>query len=110
MVQPLVALGIFALLLLLKRSLSLRLGKMAPAVYIYAATISFMTSAALSASLWQTSPARFIYITGALLFLLSDGLLAYMYFGPKKVFLLRALNLSFYYAAQLLFALSILFR
>lgn len=106
-VQPITAVAVFAVLYMLKCRFKVEPGKMTVPVYLYAAIVSVMVGAALAATLWHTGPARPIFITGALFFCISDALLAYLYFGPKKLPPLRAINVSYYYAAQMLFALSI---
>ncbi|MBQ0010340.1 MAG: hypothetical protein KBS76_04485 [Ruminococcus sp.] len=53
------------------------------------------------------SPAYAIIAVGMALFLLSDVVLSFMLFGKKDTPLMSAVNLTTYYAGQILFALSI---
>ena len=49
----------------------------------------------------------FVFLTGTLLFLVSDVILIINNFGPKASFTLRVSNLMLYYVGQLLIALSL---
>lgn len=99
--------GVLVLALLLQRVGKVEPGPMRGPVYAYAAIISVMAGFAVGAVAAEASVAALLLFFGALLFLVSDAILAYMYFGPKDVAPLRAWNLGTYYLAQILIALSI---
>lgn len=105
--------AIFALALLMKTLFKVNPGKMLPPVLAYVAVISLMVAAAFGAAfsgaLSPQNPARFMLPLSALLFLVSDAVLAYIYYGKSKAKPLVAVNLSTYYAAQILLALTMLF-
>lgn len=103
-----VAAIVFALVMALKAAFKVDPGKMLIPVMAYVAVISLMVGFAVGAYVAAPGQLTMLVLVGALLFLVSDALLAYIYFGPKKVKPLRACNLSFYYAAQILLALTIL--
>jgi len=83
------------------------LGKMKIPVSLYVLVITFMVWRAVSTLFGTTfSPLQAILITdGAILFYLSDVILAFGEFKPP-FYCARTLNLLTYYAAQLLIALS----
>lgn len=104
------ALALFALIMWLKTLTKSDPGKMMVPVIAYAAIISVMVGFAVGAYFAAPGKLTFTVLIAALMFLVSDVLLAYIYFGPKTVKPLRACNLSFYYAAQITLALSMLIR
>lgn len=82
------------------------LGPMKPPVFVYVAAITAMAGFAASrfVALGGTKP--LLAFLGAVLFLISDSVLAYDRFG-RKFKLARILVLGTYFPAQLLIALSI---
>ncbi len=105
--QPVVALAFLVVYLAAKRVLAMQPGKMAVPVYVYAFIVSCMLGAAAGLPSEIPGPMPIVLVVGAAAFAISDAVLSYIYFGPKKVTVLRALNLSLYYVAQLMLALSI---
>lgn len=85
-----------------------RLNKLMRVVNIYAAIIGFMATKALQVVLFAniTSKYAIFLALGASLFLLSDLLLFFVYFGTKKIKILRYANLSTYYMGCYLLALT----
>lgn len=83
------------------------LGKMKLAVAFYVLIISFMVWRAISVFFGTAfTPAQAgLIISGAILFYAADALEAFYRF-KNKIVRLRAIYLSFYYAGQLLIALS----
>ena len=83
------------------------LGKMKLAVAFYVLIISFMVWRAISIPFGTAfSPAQAgLILSGAILFYMADALEAFYRF-KNQVVRLRAIYLSFYYAGQLLIALS----
>lgn len=76
---------------------------------VYVTIVVFMTSCA--AGLLVLMPFNYghlLFTIGAVLFTLSDVILIFELFGRKKRRTMRALNLSTYYAGQILIALSLL--
>ena len=87
----------------------LELGKMKLPVLVYVLVIAGMFTAAVS-TIYKPgfSPAATSLIAvGAVLFTASDIVLAFVRFGTSPHQSLRAVNLSAYYSAQLLLAISI---
>ena len=75
---------------------------------IYLGTVIVMFAAAASLCLRTPDTTGVLFFTGALLFLVSDMLLAFNLFGRKKRRWYRGANLALYYIGQLLIALSLL--
>ena len=76
--------------------------------YVYLVIVIAMFSAAASLLIRNgSSPFNIVFVVGALLFMVSDFIMIYYSFG-KKIPPLRAINLSTYYAGQLLIALCVL--
>ena len=98
----LLAAVLFAALFLLQ--FPARMGQKVP-VYAYAAVISVMTAFAV---LSFGAGARGALVgLGGILFLVSDAILALIFFSPIREKSLPTWNLITYYAAQILLALSI---
>jgi uncharacterized membrane protein YhhN len=108
-------LPVFAVLLgwplLAYRSLDIDLGKMKLPCLAYLVVISFMLTKALSTLYLGgiTGQASWLVMLGALLFYISDAVLALHKFHrhPKAGY--RAVNLTTYYVGQMLLALSVYF-
>lgn len=111
--HPIVFAATFCVALLLKAIFKVDPQKMLPPVLAYLTVISLMVAAAFgvafSNGLSPQNPIRVMLPLSALLFLISDAVLAYIYYGKTKAKPLVAINLSTYYAAQILLALTILF-
>lgn len=102
--------AVFALIMIMKALTKSELGKMALPVMAYSLVISLMLGFAIAVSVLVSGQLSLIILVAAVMFFISDVLLAYINFGPKTVKVLRACNLSFYYAAQITLALSLLLR
>lgn len=84
---------------------------MRPIAYMYMATIAFMVIKAISLlPLCGMTTSNIMVALGAVLFVISDMILAFLYFGDKKQTYLKTINLITYYSGQLLIALSILYK
>ncbi|MCI6275342.1 MAG: lysoplasmalogenase [Clostridium sp.] len=84
---------------------------MRPIAYMYMATIAFMVIKAVSLlPLLGMTTSNIMVALGAVLFVISDMILAFLYFGGKKQTYLKTINLITYYGGQLLIALSILYK
>ena len=88
----------------------------APSKGLYIFGISYlvivvgMFSSSLANLIFQEISAwKILFCTGALLFLISDFVLVYNTFGPKKTKTLRVINLLTYYAGQVIIALTIFY-
>ncbi len=83
---------------------------MLPLIIAYTLMIAFMCSKAISLrKLRHSSPfAVWLTIAGAVLFFMSDFILLFVYYYNKSHFILPYLNLTAYYIAQGLIALSFL--
>lgn len=86
----------------------IRMGKLKFLGIIYPFLVGLMTSAALSAAIAVGASSVFSIITaiGSLLFLLSDTVLVFLYFGVKKHSFYRWANLTTYYLGIFLLAAS----
>lgn len=104
-----ILLGILCLLIIpflfYKARKSPVLHRITGSIYLLAVISMFCTSAGLFAM--QKSLFSAIFLTGALLFLISDIITIYNSLLEAKPKKLRAVNLAVYYAAQLLIAFSI---
>ncbi len=76
---------------------------------IYLSVVTFMFSTSVAHWTMQRSSFSILFSTGAFLFLISDVITIYNSLLPEKPKVLRAINLSLYYTAQILISLSILF-
>ncbi len=101
------ALALFAAMFILQFPAKVELGAQKGPVYAYAAVISLMAGYALCGVFYAPQLRTSLMLAGGLLFFLSDVILALMLFSPAKRRSLPALNLSAYYVAQILLALSI---
>jgi uncharacterized membrane protein YhhN len=91
--------------------LDMDLGKMKIPVLVYLLVISFMLTKAFS-SLYLggiTGAALWLVVIGAVLFFVSDALLALVKFQRNPARANRAMNLTAYYIGQTLLALSLYF-
>lgn len=107
----LIMVGVVGACIAAYRVLDMDLGKMKIPVLAYLLIISFMLVKALS-SLYLggiTGPALWLVIGGAVLFFISDALLALVKFQRKPARYFRAMNLTAYYLGQILLALSLYF-
>lgn len=107
-----IALGLYVVLLIVQGFVTLNFGKMKLPVYLYGAVISIMVAFAIGAAAYAPSLQTGLILAGGVLFLVSDAILAVIYFGKKEnqPTSLRAFNLSTYYLAQILLAISIWVR
>lgn len=96
------------LALLFERLGLVRLKKLVKIVNVYAAIIGLMTTKALQVMLYGNLTYNYslILITGVLLFLLSDLFLFFIYFGRRKIKILRYFNLSTYYMGCFLLGIT----
>ena len=74
----------------------------------YLGAITLMTCTAIGTLITAASLQAVLFVVGAVSFLVSDIVLILNTFGSETKFSLRITNLSFYYAAQLIIALSLL--
>lgn len=86
-----------------------RMGKMKIPCLVYYYVLSITLIQALFGMLASMQTFSIIFFVGTLFFFISDTLLSFMYFGGAKGKAVSIVNLSTYYVAQLLIALSILF-
>lgn len=98
---------VFALWRLERRG-SIRLKKMRPLGYLYTALVGLMTSKAISVGVAAglSSPLGALTVAGGVLFLFSDYVLMFLYFGVVRRRWLRTANLTTYYIGIFLLALS----
>ena len=109
--DALIFIALVAVLVTANAKLKLELGRMKKPVAVYAIIISAMFTMAVSL-LYKGAfgtAATTLIVSGALLFLASDAVLALVRFKKDSPVFCRGLNLSLYYAAQVLLALSIAF-
>ncbi len=76
---------------------------------VYIGTVSIMCAVAIQNMITIGSRQSVLFAIGATLFLISDVVLIFNIFGNKVSHLRRVINLSCYYAAQLLIASTIMF-
>ena len=103
--------GVYVLAVILYFSFRLKAGKLLVPVMIYALALSFMFSKAFDmgyALIESGTAAGIIPVAGALLFVFSDFMLGIGFLG-KPAYNKQVLNISSYYTAQMLLALSIFF-
>ena len=74
---------------------------------VYIGVVTVLNAVAVGALLFAPTTFVAIFVLGALLFLTSDVVLILNSFGPEQRFDLRIANISLYYIAQLLIALSL---
>ena len=107
----LIFIALVAFLAIANAKLKLELGRMKKPVAVYALIISAMFTMAVSL-LYKGAfgtAATALIVSGAALFLASDAVLALVRFKKDRPAFCRGLNLSLYYVAQVLLALSIAF-
>ncbi len=83
-------------------------GKMSIIMSVYYATLAYKAASALVLAITDGQPAFWVAFAGACLFVVSDTCLAFLYFTPvkrKNVFV--SVELSTYYTAQILLAMSV---
>ena len=73
----------------------------------YIGTIVIMTCVAFGVLLTEATPRSWMFVSGALLFLVSDIVLILNTFGSESKFSLRITNLGLYYLGQILIALCL---
>jgi uncharacterized membrane protein YhhN len=109
--DALIFIALVVFLVIANAKLKLELGRMKKPVAVYAIIISAMFTMAVSLSYKGAfgTAATALIVSGAVLFLASDAVLALVRFKKDRPAFCRGLNLSLYYAAQVLLALSIAF-
>lgn len=111
LIEIIIAAIIVTLFVIFGKLVKLQYGNMKPFVIGYMCVISIMVVKAVSIAITiGISEANMLIAVGAVLFAISDMILAFIYFWNRKVKVLSPLNLITYYGGQLLIALSILFR
>lgn len=102
--------GLPALIALLSVTGVFKTGKLLLPVMVYAAFLGLMLAAAVNTyiAMPEETVAAYIVSAGAL-FTFSDLMLAYYNFGHKEQTFIKYAYMPAYYAAQILFALTILF-
>ena len=110
-IEIIIAAIIVILFVIFGKLVKLQYGNMKPFVIGYMCVISVMVVKAVSIAITiGINEANMLIAVGAILFAISDMILAFIYFWNRKVKVLSPLNLITYYGGQLLIALSILFR
>lgn len=99
---------LFAVIFALQFPAKVQPGRMKGPVYGYAAVIAVMAGYAFSCARYGSPALAALAVTGGALFVVSDAVLALMFFSPIRKKWLPAVNLVTYYAAQILLAFSIL--
>ena len=99
---------LFAVLFVLQFPAKVQPGRMKGPVYGYAAVIAVMAGYAFSCARYGSPALAALAVTGGALFVVSDAVLALMFFSPIRKKWLPTVNLATYYAAQILLAFSIL--
>lgn len=84
-------------------------GKLFIPACIYAVVIMYMLLCAIFVAITAYSIVTLHLLIGAVLFVISDLILSFIYFSPKKIAILGGFNLTSYFAAQILIALSLLY-
>lgn len=99
---------LMGVLLALDKTGSVQLGKMRPLAYVYTALIGLMFWKALGGLLFAPAPGpgAVLACIGAALFLLSDVILLFLYFGVRRFQWLRSANLLTYYVGIYLLSLA----
>ncbi len=83
-------------------------GKMSIVMAVYYATLAYKAASALVLALADGQAAFWVAFAGACLFIISDTCLAFLYFTPvKKKNVFVTAELSTYYTAQILLAMSV---
>lgn len=108
LMQFVLAIALFAVMYALQRPAKIQLGDQKIPVYAYAVIIGLMMGYAVCGAFYAPGVRTALVMVGGLLFVASDVILALMLFSERKYSnSLPAWNLSTYYAAQILLALSI---
>ncbi|OHE26818.1 MAG: hypothetical protein A2084_00495 [Tenericutes bacterium GWC2_39_45] len=95
---------------LISKKLGYHMGKAVIPTFVYSALIFLMVGQALGYAIeTQFSLFSLIFLAGAILFAVSDLILAPIYYAGNEKRIMVILNLSTYYLAQLFIAISILF-
>jgi uncharacterized membrane protein YhhN len=95
---------------LMSKKLGYQMGKAFIPTFIYSALIFLMVGQALGYAITnQFTPFSLMFLIGAILFAISDLILAPIYYAGNNKKIMVILNLSTYYLAQLLIAASIFF-
>jgi uncharacterized membrane protein YhhN len=106
----LISIVITALVIAASYLMKFNMGKTRIPSYIYSAMIFLMIGqAAIFAISDPTNPGVIILLVGAILFGVSDLILAPIYYKSMNTKLMVSLNLTTYYAAQILIAYSLFF-
>lgn len=108
--QFLGALVLFGVMFALQVPARVELGAQKLPVYLYGAVISLMAAFAVGAVCTAPSLRSTLVLLGGILFVVSDAILALIFFSPLKKRSLPTWNLATYYVGQILLALSILAR
>lgn len=104
-----IALGVVLTFFILKWIFSKITAKPAFKIFgvFYIGAIVIMNCLAIGTLITEPSAAAWMFVFGALLFLVSDVVLILNTFGSESKFSLRITNLSLYYIGQILIALSL---
>lgn len=102
---PLVCLGAIRLM---EAKDWIRLKSMRPVGYLYTFLVGLMAAKAVEGAAYGPVAGNWVLAIGASLFFLSDLILLFLYFGTKRVRLLRGANLVTYYIGVYMMALSAL--
>jgi uncharacterized membrane protein YhhN len=104
------AIGVTGLVYLMSKVMKFAMGRLTIPTFVYSFLIFLMVGQAIFMAPTFASPEfQTIVAIGAVLFGISDLILAPIYFKGEKSPLFIASNLATYYAAQLLLAISLLF-
>ncbi len=105
-----IGLGMTGVVYLGSKLMKLNMGKLTLISYVYSFVIFTMIGQAImTAAYFDFSQSSSIFMIGAVLFGISDLLLAPLYFGGEEKNSIVVLNLGTYYFGQLLIALAIFF-
>ncbi len=82
--------------------------KLAPVMAVYYGTLIYKVASSAVLAFSESKPALWLAFIGSVLFLVSDTCLGFLYFTPvKKKNILVTIELSTYYPAQILLAMSV---
>lgn len=95
-------------LFVLEKQGRVQLKRMRAMVYFYSVVVGIMAARAVAVCIFAGIPAAGGLLTagGGILFLVSDAILLFLYFGKRRSFALRVSNLAAYYMCTFLLALS----
>lgn len=108
LLHALLLLLIFTIICLARKAAGLSFGSKTTAITIYISLISAISAFAIANEIIIPDRQHLRLAFAAVFFTLSDCLLALVYFGKRKYKYLHPASSAAYYAAQILFALSIL--